>query len=232
MTRFRHGLIEYRGDRGLRGQERWSVSIDLDGTRTLSAHCRMFDTRLERWVVHSVDENMRPLRSFVSHRQHGRFLGEGRFWFEPGRLSGHSHTPAGALAQEVHIDGQIDFFIPHAVAGDSWITPSCAPHGGWQQIRHGYASSLLADGSTGPLIEHHADLRIRFVGQETVRVPAGEFDTSHFIVSVQHGIEEHLWVTNDAFVMLVRLRSDRLATTYVLTELVEEATQPSSDHPV
>lgn len=229
MSRFRHGLIEYRGDRGLRGQERWSVSIDHDGTKTLSAHCRMFDTRLERWVVHSVDKHMRPLRSFVSHRRQGRFLGEGRFWFEPGLLSGHSHTQAGVLRQQVRIDGELDYFVPHAVAGDSWITPSCPTHGDWQELRHGYASSLLADGSTGPLIEHHAGVRIRLAGQERVRVPAGEFETSHFIVSVRPGVEEHLWVTNDEFVMLVQLRSDRLATTYLLTELVEEPTWPTPE---
>lgn len=232
MATLRHGVIEYRGDRGLRGHERWSISIDQDGTRTLSAHCRMFDTRIERWVVHSVDERMRPLRSFISHRQQGRFLGEGRFWFTPGLLSGHSHTPSGVVTQQVRVDGPIDFFVPHAVAGDSWITPACVRHGAWHPVRHGYASSLLADGSTGPLIEHHANLRLRYVGQEQVRVPAGEFTTAHIVVSVQPGVEEHLWVTDDAFVMLVKLRSDRLATTYVLTELVEEEVWPATPtHP-
>ncbi|HEY8533113.1 MAG TPA: hypothetical protein VIL44_04435 [Micromonospora sp.] len=227
MATFRHGLIEYRGDRGLRGQERWSVSIDDDGTKTLSAHCRITDTRLERWVLHSVDARMRPLRSFVSQRHQGQFLGEGRFWFEPGLLSGHSHTRAGLLSQQLRIDGDLDFFVPHAVAADAWITPACPRHGDWHPVRHGYASSLLADGSTGPLIEHHPNLRIRFVGHETVRVPAGEFATSHFVVSVQPGIVEHLWVTDDDFVTLVQLRSDRLATTYVLAELVEDEGWPS-----
>ena len=67
-----------------------------------------------------------------------------------------------------------------------------------------------------------------------MRVPAGEFATSHFIVSVRPGVEEHLWVTNDEFVMLVQLRSDRLATTYLLTELVEEPRglhRELADHP-
>jgi hypothetical protein len=228
MSTVRYGTIEYRGDHGLRGRERWSISLDEDGTKTLVAHCRMFDTRVERWVVHTVDARMRPVRSFVSHRRQGRFLGEGRFWFEPGLLSGHTHVhDRGVLQQQVRIDGEADYFVPHAVAGDSWITPACGRHGDWQEIRHGYTSSLLPDGSTGPLIEHHEGLRIRFVGDEDIRVPAGEFATAHFVVSARPGVEEHLWVTRDEFVMLVRLRSDRLATTYVVTELAEEPGWPT-----
>lgn len=230
MSTTRHGVIEYRGDTAVRGVERWSITLDADGSRTLSAHCRMFDTEIERWVVHSVDAAMRPQRSFVSHRQHGEFLGEGRFWFEPGRLHGHTHVAgAGLVEQDIAIEGDLDYFVPHAVAGDSWITPSCDPATpGWQEIRNGYASSLLADGSTGPGIERHVGIRITSLGPETVQVPAGEFETEHFVVSTRPGIEEHLWVSRDEFHLLVKLRSDRLATTYLLTELHEEPARPPS----
>lgn len=225
MTRIRSGRLDYVGDEvGLRGQEEWSISIDPDGSRTLAGHCRMFDTVIERWAVHSVDARMVPVRSFVSQRQRHRFLGEGRFWFEPGLLSGHTHVAGrGEIRQEVRIDGEIDYFVPHLVAADAWITPPCPRTGEWQEIRHGYASSLLADGATGPLIEHHDGLRMRFLGTETVTVPAGTFETAHVAVSVREGVEEHLWVSDDDFCMLVRLRSDRLATTYVLATLEESS---------
>lgn len=230
MSTTRHGVIEYRGDTAVRGVERWSITLDADGSRTLSAHCRMFDTEIERWVVHSVDEAMRPQRSFVSHRQHGEFLGEGRFWFEPGRLHGHTHVAgAGLVEQDIAIEGDLDYFVPHAVAGDSWITPCHDPATpGWQEIRNGYASSLLADGSTGPAIERHVGIRIKSLGPEIVQVPAGEFETEHYVVSTRPGIEEHLWVSRDEFCQLVKLRSDRLATTYLLTELHEEPARPPS----
>lgn len=233
MSITRRGVIEYRGDSALRGVERWSVTLDTDRSRTLSAHCRMFDTELERWVVHSVDAAMRPQRSFVSHRQHGQLLGEGRFWFEPGVLHGHTHLETGLLEQQTEIEGELDYFVPHAVAGDSWITPCHDPSTpGWQEIANGFTSSLLADGSTGPMIERHIGIRIKLAGPETVQVPAGEFETNHYVVSARPGIEEHLWVSRDDFHMLVKLRSDRLATTYLLTELHEEpARTPSPTAP-
>jgi hypothetical protein len=229
MSTIRRGVIEYRGDSGLRGQEWWSVTTEEDGSRTLASQCRMFDTRVERWVVHSVDARMRPKSSFVSHRKAGEHLGEGRFWFEPGVLRCHSQVRGlGEIEQRREIDGELDYFVPHAVAGDSWITP-CYDHvvGGVQEIRNGFASSLLPDGSTGPLIEQHVGIRIRLAGIETVAVPAGTFETSHFVVSTRPGVDEHLWVTRDAFHMLVKLRSDRLATTYLLTELDELPAWPT-----
>lgn len=222
----RRGVVEYRGDLGLRGRETFSVSRAVDGSLTLQAHCQMFDTRLERWVVHSVDPRLRPVRSFVSHRREGGFLGEGWFTLEEGRIHGRSVVPGlGEVEQVVRCEGPVDHFVPHAVAADSWITPHLgrSDHE-WHDVRNGFTTSLLPDGSTGPLVERHVGLRLRWAGLERVTVPAGEFEVDHFVVSARPGVEEHLWVTADAWATLVRLRSDRLATTYVLTELVEEET--------
>lgn len=224
------GQIEYRGDAGLRGRESWSITRADDGTKTLQAHCRMFDTHVERWVVHTVNAAMRPLRSFVSQRLRGKLLGEGWFVFEDGLLRGRSVVAgSGEMEQTVRIDGPLDYFVPHAVAGDSWITP-CYDllAGGWQPIRHGFTTSLLPDGSTGPVIERHRGIRQRLLGEERVTVPAGTFETRHFVVSPRPGVEEHLWVTADDLAMLVKLRSDRLATTYLLTEHDVEPLWPSA----
>lgn len=223
------GVLEYRGDHGLRGVEHWSVTVADDSSRILSARCRMFDSQLERWVVHSVDRNFRPVHSFVSQRQHGQFLGEGSFRFIPGQLTADIHQ-FGRIDthQEVQIDGDLDYFVPHAVAADAWITPCYdRSRGGWQEIPHGYASSLLPDGSTGPMIEQHRGLQIMLAGEERVMVPAGEFDAWHYLVSARPGVEEHLWVARNPARTLIKLRSDRLATTYVLTELHHETLWPS-----
>ncbi|PVG80786.1 hypothetical protein DDE18_21280 [Nocardioides gansuensis] len=222
------GTIEYQGDAGLRGRETWSITCADDGTRTLQAHCRMFDSRVERWVVHTVDADLRPLRSFVSQRKGGTFLGEGWFVLEDGVLTGESRTPGeGTVRRTVRLDGPLDYFVPHAVSGDSWITP-CYDRAasGWQEVRNGFTTSLLPDGSTGPAIEQHRGIRQRLVGEEEVTVPAGTYRTQHFVVSPRLDVEEHLWVTDDDAAMLVRLRSDRLTTTYVLTEHRVEALWP------
>ena len=175
-----------------------------------------------------VDEGLRPVRSFVSQRRAGAFLGEGWFTFEPGLLRGHSQTAGGGVTtQEVSIAGPLDYFVPHAVAGDSWITP-CHDRSStdWLEVRNGFTTSLLPDGATGPVIERHRGLRQRWSGREVVTVPAGEFLVDHFVVSARPGIEEHLWVTADEWATLVKLRSDRLRTTYLLCEYEEAVLWP------
>lgn len=232
MTTLHRGTIEYVGDDGLRGRETWSISCADDGVSVLQAHCRMFDSQIERWVVHTVDAAMTPLRSFVSHRVRGDFLGEGWFTFSPGRLVGRSVLSGlGEVEQTVSIEGRLDYFVPHAVSGDAWITPCYDRElGGWQTIANGFTTSLRADGSTGPLIEQHRGIRQRLVGEERITVPAGTFDTLHFCVSARPGVEEHLWVSATAPALLIRLRSDRLGTTYLLTEHeVEVGSGPDSD---
>lgn len=224
----RRGVVEYRGDVGLRGQETFSVTRAPDGAMTLSAHCRMFDTRVERWVVHTVDPALRPVRSYVSQRQGGEFLGEGRFVMEKDVVVANVRVAGlGEMEQRVPVDGPLDYFVPHAVAGDSWITPH-HPRGEreWREVARGFTTSLLPDGSTGPLIQRHDGLRLRWCGSESLEVPAGTFDVDHYVVSARPGIEEHLWVSADDWATLVKLRSDRLATTYVLTEMTEEALWP------
>lgn len=225
METIHRGSIRYQGDAGLRGREDWSITRSADGARTLSAHCRMFDSGIERWVVHALGQAGDPIRSFISHRTGGKFLGEGWFLFFPGVLVGRALLrDGGQIEQSVTIDGQLDYFVPHAVAADSWIT-TCydVSRGGWQEVRHGFTSSLLPDGSTGPLIEQHYGLRILLVGEESVSVPAGTYPTRHFVVCPQRGVEEHLWVSTDETQMLIRLRSDRLGTTYLLEDHRVEA---------
>lgn len=228
METIQRGTILYQGDAGLRGREAWSIVSAADGTRTLQAHARMHDTRIERWVVHTLGPDGSPLRSFVSHRLAGEFLGEGWFLFSPGRLTGRVLLSGrGEIEQSVPIDGSVDYFVPHSVAADSWIT-LChdIATDGWQEVRNGFASSLLPDGSTGPLIERHRGLRILLAGEETVEVPAGRYRTRHYVVSPREGVEEHLWVSVDDARMLIKLRSDRLATTYLLSEHVQENAWP------
>lgn len=189
----------------------------------MQAHCRMFDSRIERWVVHSVDGELRPVRSFVSQHVDGEFAGEGWFRMSGTGITGHALVSGEERDFQVPLDGWPDYFVPHAVAADSWIVAGQrARDGAWRQIRRGWTTSTLADGASGPEVLRHVGIRARWEGQEVIEVPAGTFEVDHFVVSVRAGVEEHLWVSADDWMTLVQLRSDRLATTYVLTEFVED----------
>lgn len=221
VIRHAHGVLDYVGDDvGLRGRERWLLSVHEDGTRTLRAHCEMWDTQLERDVVHTVSAGFRPLRSFIGQRIEGRFLGEGWFHFRTAELvAGGVLDECGPLKQCIGLDAQPQFFIPHAVCCDAWIVPSydlrtsCA-----QLLTAGWRASPMANGSTGPRAEPMAQLRVSLLGEERVRVPAGTFDTLHFAVEQEEGLRDEIWTTTEDY-LLVQLRSDVLLSWYRLSEL-------------
>lgn len=224
-SRYRHGVIEYVGDEaGVRGREEWMLTVAEDGTRTLRAHCRMFDTAIERDVVHTAAPDFRPLRSFVSHRVGGEFLGEGWFVFGPDALDGKMLLKdEGRVSQRVPLHGPPPFFVPHAVCCDAWIVPTYdLEAGGPQPLRGGFRSSPRPNGATGPYAEEMANITATLLGEESITVPAGTFDTRHFLLTSDGGAEEHLWTSTDGDWLMVRLRSDRLASSYVLAELHEK----------
>ncbi len=225
MTRYRYGVIDYVGDDvGLRGREEWTLTAAEDGTRTMRAHCRMWDSRIERDVVHTVSPEFRPLRTFISHRVAGEFLGEG--WFVMGDAAVESHLllrEEGRVSQRIDLAAPPPFFVPHAVCCDSWIVPSYdLAAGGRQPLVGGFRSSPRPNGATGPYAEEMTGITAALLGEETVTVPAGTFDTWHFLLTSDGGAQEHLWTTRDGDWLMVRLRSDRLSSTYRLAELREE----------
>ncbi|MFG1943647.1 hypothetical protein [Nonomuraea sp. NPDC048826] len=224
-SRYRHGVIHYVGDEvGVRGREEWTLTAAEDGTRTLRAHCRMFDTDIERDVVHTASPGFRPLRSFITHRVGGAFLGEGWFVFGDGTLESELLLKdEGRVSQRVPLAAPPPFFVPHAVACDSWIVPTYdLATGGPQPLKGGFRSSPRPNGATGPYAEEMSDITATLVGEETITVPAGTFATRHFLLSSDGGAEEHLWTSTDGDWLLVRLRSDRLASSYELVELRED----------
>ena len=77
------GTIEAIGDaKGLRGLERFSVSVAPDGSRTLHATCEIIDRGVSKDIIYSVDRDFRPMDSYVRLIKDGALLGSGRFQFD------------------------------------------------------------------------------------------------------------------------------------------------------
>jgi hypothetical protein len=180
----------------------------------------MWDTELERDVVHTVSDTFRPMRSFISQRIKGAFLGEGWFHLGPEHLvSAGLLAGSGALEERVPLAAEPQFFVPHAVCCDAWIVPSYdLAHGGEQRLTEGWRSSPMATGSTGPRAERMSPPRVTMTGRELVTVPAGRFDALHFTVEQDDGVLDELWVATPDY-LLVQLRSDVLRSWYRLAEL-------------
>lgn len=225
--RYYSGVIEAIGDtQGLRGLERFSVSVAPDGSRTLHATCEIYDRNVSRDIIYSVDRDFRPMDSYVRLIKDGSLLGTGRFHFDMhgGSLDCDSRV-LGHVTQRVDQQGGVPSFGPHPLSCDIWHLARY-DHASKQKIQyfHSALSSLEHDGCSGPML-HRIRFGIEFLGPQMVTVPAGTFATHHYQFHLDGSLpEEHpleqLWCIPDDFIF-VKIRVDgHISTTYHLTELV------------
>ncbi len=196
--RYYSGVIEAIGDtQGLRGLERFSVSVTPDGSRTLHATCEIYDRNVSRDVIYSVDRDFRPMDACVRLIKDGSLLGTGGF----------------------------ASFDPHPLSCDIWYLARY-DHASKQRIQYfdSALSSLEHDGCSGPML-HQIRFGIESLGPQMVTVPAGTFETHHYQFHLDGSLpEEHpleqLWCIPGDFIF-VKIRVDGyMSTTYHLTELV------------
>ena len=221
------GLVRYLGDEaGERGREWFTVTVHGDGSRTLRALSEMDDSDVLRDVVYTVDSQWRPHDAFVRLTVAGAFMGSGWFSFGPTGAEAEVVTAdAGRLTQRVSNDRHPPSFGPHPVTGDAWHLP------GFSELRERGSvtnhdvlmSSPLPNGASGPMLST-LKLTAEYLGEEEVTVPAGTFTTDHYRYILDDEPPEDVWVIPGDYT-LVRLRWDRLGSTYELVELEDSADQ-------
>lgn len=224
MNRQLSGVIDYVGDEaGVRGRETWQLTVHADGARSVGAHCRTWDSGIDRRVVHTVTASFLPVRTFVTQHIAGRFAGEGWFRFgDPDIESVVLDEGAARRDLALTVSRQVRFFVPHVVCCDAWIVPSYdLARGGAQELAGGWRSSPLPDGGSDPVAVEIPAMTATLVGEERVRVPAGTFSTWHFVLEQPDGQTDEVWTTTDGDWLLVQLRCDALRSWYRLTQLTE-----------
>ena len=221
------GRIDYVTDnQGLKGLEHFSITHHHDGTRRLRAQCEMFDDQLLRDVFLCVDDAWRPILAHVNLMVSGQFVGSSHYVFSEDMARVQSYSVAdGYHVQKTKLVRPPPSFGSHAVQNDAWF------YGAFDQIRMGThpgfledvpVTSKLPNGGDGPGITFSKQQH-RFVGQETVKVPAGEFDTRHYEFMFDHWPSIHYWVAGDDY-LLVRCRWDHLQQSYELSQLETDGT--------
>lgn len=220
------GVIRATGDTvGERGMEYFSVSVAPNGHRTLQATCEIYDRRVSKDIVYTIDECWRPVDCYTRLQKDGLYLGDGWFRFGDDFASFEGNNiQTGRVSQHLKLARRPQSFGPHPLSADvlHLATFDHASGVNPQPTQGSLLNSLEHDGCSGPMI-HPIDFRIEFVGPERITVPAGTFDTHHYRFLVagslpkEHPTEE-LWCTPYDFVM-VRIRvGGYLATTYELIE--------------
>ena len=217
------GRIDYVHDDGReRGREWFNVTKHDEGYRVIRAHCVMDDTEILRDVTHTMTHEFKPVETYVRLEVKGQHRGSGWFNFEGEDATCHSWmTEHGHVTQKIKVPGGVKSFGPHPVLCDCFHT-AMYDHSSSQKIQNFSGilhSSPEPDGSSGPMMGQW-EFGIEFMGEESVTVPAGTFDTLKY----RYHLDNYGWPPEDVWVMpgsrqLVKIRWDVLKTTYVLAEL-------------
>ena len=210
---------------GERGIEYFSVSVAPNGHRTLQATGEIYDRKVSKDIVYTVDERWRPVDCYTRLQKDGVYFGDGWFRFtDTGAAFEGYNTGLGRVSQHIALNQRPQSFGPHPLSGDALHCATFDHASGVnpQPTRGSLLNSLEHDGCSGPMI-HPIDFRIEFVGPERITVRAGTFETHHYRFLVEGSLPkehptEELWVTPDDFVMVKIRVGGYLATTYELIQ--------------
>jgi hypothetical protein len=222
-------IYEARGRDEPFGREWFSWTEHEDGQRTLRAQCEIeagfvAERSVLRDVTYSLDERYRPLDCFVRLHRSGQFLGAGWFNFTDQTAGGTAlRAEVGLVSQSIPLTRRSPSVGAHPLVCDMLHCMSF-DHSSSQkaQMSHGVMmTSNELDGCSGPFLSPH-DLKIAFLGKETVTVPAGTFETEHYRFPSEGFPEEDVFLVRDPLLFVRVTVGGSMKSRYDLVSLQDE----------
>ena len=244
MNKMRHsfikGRIEYTSRKPemineVRGGETFHLTKHHDGKMTIRAHCEIYepDPTVMRDIVYSTDGSFNPIDCHVRLTVGDDFMGSGWFKFDldenrNGKIECESYGPSiGRLSQTVYTKGSFDGFGTHPIICDAQMCRVMARSGvPTRRTLRVFLPSPDHRGASPPVISE-VNIAMEFVGEESVKVKAGEFECYKFRyvddVGPGMGNKKHpdydMWVTKDDFIFVQGGVGGYMATWYEIVEM-------------
>jgi hypothetical protein len=165
------GTYVYRESGRRRGEETWTLYETAGGGRL--AHSRITSPDLETEVFHAIDSAGKLRFAEITKRQ-GEGVMRARFFMDKDTLTGRLRgKEAGILQQEVVVPGTFAFASP-AIATSGWVEALSRGASSGGLVCYVAPEEFESPLGTTCVVTH------RMAGEETVRVPAGEFRAARF----------------------------------------------------
>ncbi len=219
----------------VRGGETFVVTRQVDGGRTLRAHCAIDDgsPRVLRDVTASFDRNNMPTDAFIRLTVDEAFVGCTWYRFTPTLAESKGFTvEQGRISTRFALDTPVRLFATHPLMADAFHTShyDLSKGPGMQKVGPLMMCSVHHRGADGPiLVKRPSYVTMVFVGEEMITVAAGEFKALHFRLGQNEDDDYmgadihppyHVWVTADGNYILLKAHvTGYMQTYYELTEL-------------
>jgi hypothetical protein len=178
-----HSFYEEDGTT-LRGQEFFRMIAHTDGSRTMMVTKNMFSDDRQHNIVMRVDPVFRPIEMFGSYWYPEGFKGSVRIAVDGDLLHATSVGPIGRTEHELRMPDAFAI-ISHAEGLNAWNSSVMDPddedstEGRVTLERTAYFISPVRNGD-GPVFGNKIQSTLTRIGEETITVPAGTFDTIHY----------------------------------------------------
>ncbi len=194
------------------GIDTFTMTVQSDGTRILRTFFDWSITASQMNTVIRVDKEFSPLDAFAMAYLGGSFSGSGFYVVTDDTLDMFVNSPDERFAEKVARPENFSLLL-HPISADGW-------HFGYYDMDKGGKQA----GHTCTLGEIrrsvHCEMQEKtyeHLGSEMLTVPAGTFETEHFLFG-----NTHVWVTGpDRIVVQHEHQDDRGGTRFQLTELKE-----------
>lgn len=178
-----HSFYEEDGTT-LRGQEFFRMIAHSDGSRTMMVSKNMFIDDRQHNIVMRVDPVFRPIEMFGSYWYPEGFKGSVRIAVDGDLLHATSFGPLGRTEHELRMP-EAFAIVSHAEGLNAWNSSVMDPddedatEDSVTLDRTAYFISPVR-GEDGPVLGSILQSKLTRIGEETITVPAGTFDTIHY----------------------------------------------------
>lgn len=203
--------------------ERFTITLNPDGGRTLRAVARSPRGDLLRDVNMMVDAAWRPVEGMARLYLKGELAGTVLRRVEGGKLESYAWKPGAPIDHQTFEAPSNMTLGFHPLTGDAWKTNFLdLSHGNDQEI----VVHTVSNTWNGRELGHGEQIRsvAAYLGSERLNTPAGPMDCEHFVWRPRAGKELHIWRTGEAHLLakMLVLGGERPGTTYWLSQVEEE----------
>ncbi len=193
------------------GEDRWTMTVHTDGTRTLRSFLNQTSQGTQiNLVLRAEADTFRPIDAYANVYSQGAFYGTGLYVVDGDKLHVTVNGAEENFTETIDLPEKFTLLL-HPISADGWHYGA-----GYDLTKGGMQMhNLCTLGAAGRSV-HCAvyPIGLEFLGMETLTVPAGTFNTEHY----KFGKDTEVWITGPDRIMIqheYRVRQSR----YQLVEI-------------
>lgn len=203
--------LQTKSDQRYRGAEEWRIFLHPDGSRTMILSKDFVAANALQIMTAHVNADFRPIDVYATYWTPNGYQGSIRTAVRGSTLSAVSEGPAGSHRDELTVPQEVSV-VTHGESMNGWYL--------WQGERAEDGTHQATYFNLGPSPEGDALVRgrlhpatFRYLGKETVTVPAGTFETERYLL-----LNIEMWISGEDRILVKQALTDE-DKEYVLTHL-------------